>query len=159
GEKHSLFQVIQCTEHMCLPPSYLGRLKKGIVEELDKKLMKYCEKLRAVIVAYDKVTLLQRRGNIIDESPFLHFDAQVDYITFKPEIGNKLIGVVNKFGYDHIGCLVHGCFNASIAKSRTSNGLYGSLSLGDELAFRVVGLESVNGVLSISGSVDEKKNR
>lgn len=160
SEKHSCFQQIEHTEHMCLPPSYIGRLKEGINEELSRKLMKFCEKLEAVIVAYDRIELLQRHGSIVDESPFLHFDVKVKYIVFKPEVDSKLVGEVNKFGYDHIGCLVHGCFNASVARPRVQNGYnVDGLAIGSKFTFRIVGLESLNGVLLISGVVDDKSLR
>ncbi|XP_031563127.1 DNA-directed RNA polymerase I subunit RPA43-like [Actinia tenebrosa] len=159
-EKYSCFTKIECTECMSLSPSYIGRLKEGIEEELSKKLMKFCEKLQGVIVAYDKIQLLRRHGSIVEESPFIHFEVKVNYIVFQPQVDSKLIGVVNKFGYDHIGCLVHGCFNASISNPRTQNGHFtDNLKLGSSFTFRVVGLESLNGVLLITGAFDDKTLR
>ena len=159
-EKHSCFQPIEFTEHICLPPCYIGRLKEGINNELSANVMKFCDKLEGVIVAYDKIELIHGHGSLVDESPLLHFDVKVNYIVFQPQIDSKLVGEVNKFGYDHIGCLVHGCFNASIAKPRLQNGYdINSLAVGSKFTFRVVGLESLNGVLLISGVLDDKSLR
>lgn len=159
-EKHSCFTQIERTEHMSLSPSYIGRLREGIDEELSKKIMKFCDKLQGVIVAYDKIQLLQRHASIVEESPFIHFEVKVNYIVFQPQVDSKLIGVVNKFGYDHIGCLVHECFNASISNPRIQNGQFtDNLKLGSSFTFRVVGLESLNGVLLITGAFDDKALR
>jgi DNA-directed RNA polymerase I subunit RPA43 len=158
-EKHSCFKQIELKEHMCLSPSYIGRLREGIDEELSKKVMTFCDKLQGVIVAYDRIQLVQRHGSLVEESPFLHFEVKVNYIVFQPQVDSKLVGVVNKFGYDHIGCLVHGCFNASITNNltRTPNGhCTDYLMLGSSFTFRVVSLESLNGVLLISGAFDDK---
>ncbi|KAG7251982.1 hypothetical protein CRUP_034524 [Coryphaenoides rupestris] len=38
------------------------------------------------------------------------------FVVFNPQPGQKLQGIVNKLGVSHVGCLVHGCFNASVPK-------------------------------------------
>ncbi len=68
-------------------------------------------------------------------------------------------GVINKMGVGHVGCLVHGCFNASVVKP----GLLSSeqwrdsgLSVGQNLEFEVFQLDAdVAGVLLIRGRLEK----
>ena len=158
SEQHSCFTLVESTEHICFHPRFLGRLKEGVAEELNSRLMKYSDLLQGVPVCYENFKILQRSGSIINELPNIHFDVKVNFIVFKPSIGSKLVGVVNKIGVDHVGCLIHNCFNASVAKSNFKNGLiYDSLDIGSKFSFRVIGTEAVNGVLAITGEVSEHR--
>lgn len=157
-EKHSCFVRVESIEHVGLSPRYLGQLKKGVNEELTNKLMRYSDVLEGVPVSYEGFRIMQRSGSILDELPFIHFDVKVNFIVFKPTIGRTLVGVVNKIGVDHVGCLVHNCFNASISKSNFRNGLiYDSLDIGSDFIFKVIEIEAVNGVLSITGEVEDHR--
>ena len=65
-----------------------------------------------------------------------------------------LTGCVNKLGQDHVGCLVHGLFNASILRPRhiSYQEWEGSkLNGGDEFVFEVTKLSKQSGLLSITG--------
>lgn len=160
NERYSCFVEVEATEHMSLSPYYIGRIKQGVQDEIERNIRrwKFLEKYKGIIVAYDNIKLLQRSAEIHDESPFIHFDIKVNYIIFKPEKGKKLIGVVNKTSSTHIGCLVHGRFNASLARPKTcQNGWIGArLDIGTEFIFRVVDLQTVAGVLSIVGQIKDK---
>ena len=160
SEKHSCFVRIESTEHIGLHPRHLGRLKEGVKEELKNKLMKYSDVLEGVPVSYEGFQILQKSGSILEELPFIHFDVKVNFIVFKPMIGSSLVGVVNKIGVDHVGCLVHNCFNASISKSNFRNGLiYDSLDIGSDFTFDVVETEAINGVLAITGEVKDHRKQ
>lgn len=158
SERNSCFIRVESTEHIGLHSRYLGRLKEGVKEELKSKLMKYSDVLEGVPVNYENIQIQQRTGSIVDELPYIHFDVKVNFIVFKPTVGSTLVGVVNKFGADHVGCLVHNCFNASVSTSNFRNGLiYDNLAIGSQFAFKVIGTEAVNGVLAITGRVEQQK--
>lgn len=158
SERNSCFIRVESTEHIGLHSRYLGRLKEGVKEELNIKLMKYSDVLEGVPVNYESIQIQQRTGCILDELPYIHFDVKVNFIVFKPTVGSTLVGVVNKLGVDHLGCLVHNCFNASVSKSNFRNGLlYDNLDIGSEFAFKVMGTEAVNGVLAIIGQVEQQE--
>ena len=163
SEKHSCFVEIETQEHIALSPYYIGRIKQGVEEEIERKIQrwKFLDEYGGIIVAYDNIKLLQRSAEIYDESPSLHFDIKVNYIVFKPEIGQKLVGVVNKISSSHVGCLVHERFNASLAKPKScQNGWVGNkLEVGTEFVFRVSDLRTVAGVLSIAGHIKDKDKK
>lgn len=70
-------------------------------------------------------------------------------------------GRVNKLGVSHVGCLVHGCFNASIPKPSlvsTETWRDAGPRIGAELEFEVTALDAdIVGVLLIRGRLDRTR--
>lgn len=70
-------------------------------------------------------------------------------------------GRVNKLAASHVGCLVHGCFNASIPKPNLvpmETWRDAGPQIGAELEFEVSALDSDNvGVLLIRGQLDRTR--
>ena len=156
-ERNSSFVRVEKVEHINIEPAFLGRIQEGVKQELDKKLMRYSEELNGIVVAYDKLEFKHKSGRIVGEQPFIHFGIKVEYIVFKPTINCYLTGVINKFGGDHIGLLVHKRFNASVPlSSNTWNG-FRNAEIGTKVLFRVTGIEAASDVLLITGAVDNEK--
>ncbi|XP_006814864.1 uncharacterized protein LOC102804545 [Saccoglossus kowalevskii] len=111
--------------------------------------------LNGVLIAYENIQLFEASCEIVDDQPCIHFDVQLDTIVFQPSVGSKLKGVVRKIGIDHIGCLVHGCFNSSVPKPDNAiNGWKGgTLVMGQEVILQVDRLDALRGVLSIKGHI------
>ncbi|NIG60262.1 DNA-directed RNA polymerase I subunit RPA43 [Pontoporia blainvillei] len=72
--------------------------------------------------------------------------------------GKKLMGTVNKVSSSHTGCLVHGCFNASIPKPEqmlAEQWQTLEINMGDELEFEIFRLDSdAAGVFYIRGKLN-----
>lgn len=97
-------------------------------------------------------------GDIYDDQGHIHLNIEADFVIFCPKPGQKLMGTVNKVSSSHIGCLVHGCFNASIPKpEQMSYEEWQTLEInvGDELEFDVFRLDSDSaGVFCIRGKLN-----
>ncbi|XP_042166177.1 DNA-directed RNA polymerase I subunit RPA43 [Oncorhynchus tshawytscha] len=141
--------------HIALSPMYLKKKRTGIQEELNTELLRYSESLKGVPLAYDEVSLLGQHGDIYDDNGYIHLDIQANFVVFQPQRGQKLLGTVNKLGVSHVGCLVHGCFNASVPKPAhvtMETWREAGPRIGAELEFEVCQLDTdIVGVLLIKG--------
>ncbi|KFU87608.1 DNA-directed RNA polymerase I subunit RPA43, partial [Chaetura pelagica] len=113
--------------------------------------------LQGVPVAYDNIKVVGELGDIYDDQGFIHLNIEADFVIFSPKKGKKLVGVINKVAPSHIGCLIHGCFNASIPKPEQMSIVQWQelgLKIGDELKFKVLHLDSdAAGVFFIRGGL------
>ncbi|NXH99605.1 RPA43 polymerase, partial [Pachycephala philippinensis] len=144
GRRYSCLVAAPHRRHVALPPRFLGRKRSGIRAQLDAELLRYSESLQGVPVAYDNIKV-------------------ADFIIFSPKKGKKLVGVINKVAPSHIGCLIHGCFNASIPKPEQMSIVQWQelgLKIGDELKFQVLHLDSdAAGVFFIRGGLTKSSMR
>ncbi|XP_010609140.2 DNA-directed RNA polymerase I subunit RPA43 [Fukomys damarensis] len=144
--------------HIALSPRYLNRKRTGIREQLDAELLRYSESLLGVPIAYDNIKVVGELGDIYDDQGHIHLNIEADFVIFCPEPGQKLMGIVNKVSSSHIGCLVHGCFNASIPKPEQMSVEQWNtveVNVGDELEFEVFRLDSdAAGVFCIRGKLN-----
>ncbi|NXG50967.1 RPA43 polymerase, partial [Psilopogon haemacephalus] len=157
GHRYSCLVVAPHRRHIALPPRYLGRKRTGIRVQLDGELLRYSESLQGVPLAYDNIRVLGELGDIYDDQEFIHLNIEADFVIFSPKKGKKLVGVINKVAPSHIGCLIHGCFNASIPKPEQMSVAQWQelgLKIGDELKFKVLHLDSdIAGVFFIRGGL------
>ncbi|OXB62912.1 hypothetical protein ASZ78_008888 [Callipepla squamata] len=159
--RYSCLVVAPHRRHVALPPRFLGRKRTGIRAQLDAELLRYSESLQGVPVAYDNVKVVGELGDIRDDQGFVHLNVEADFVIFSPKKGKKMVGVINKVAPSHIGCLIHGCFNASIPKpEHMSVAEWQELGfkVGDELKFRAVHLDSdAAGVFFIRGQLTKTR--
>ncbi|POI34975.1 hypothetical protein CIB84_001273 [Bambusicola thoracicus] len=155
--RYSCLVVAPHRRHVALPPRFLGRKRTGIRAQLDAELLRYSESLQGVPVAYDNVKVVGELGDIHDDQGFIHLNVEADFVIFSPKKGKKMVGVINKVAPSHIGCLIHGCFNASIPKPEHMSAAEWQelgFKIGDELEFRAVHLDSdAAGVFFIRGQL------
>ncbi|XP_031612775.1 DNA-directed RNA polymerase I subunit RPA43 [Oreochromis aureus] len=147
--------------HIALPPVYLNKKKTGIKEELEAELLKFSQSLNGVPLAYDDIRIVRHLGDIYDDSGYIHVDVEASFIVFQPQKGQKLRGKVNKLGISHVGCLVHGCFNASIPRPNlvsVETWRDAGPRIGSEVEFDVTALDADTvGVLLIRGRLDKTR--
>ncbi|KAF7691369.1 DNA-directed RNA polymerase I subunit RPA43 [Silurus meridionalis] len=147
--------------HVVLPPMYLHKKRTGIQQELNAELLKFSESLKGVPLAYEDIKIIGRHGDIFDDLGYIHLNIEASFVVFKPKKRQTLVGVINKIGVGHAGCLVHGCFNASVVKPTqlTSEQWRDSgLKLGESLTFEVFQLDAdVAGVLLIRGRLEKSR--
>ncbi|XP_019721766.1 DNA-directed RNA polymerase I subunit RPA43 [Hippocampus comes] len=147
--------------HVVLPPVYLYKKRTALREELQAELLKFSPSLQGVPLAYDNIQIVRSHGDIYDDSGYIHMDIQANFIIFQPQEGQRLLGKVNKLGVSHVGCLVHGCFNASIPKPNlvsVDTWRDAGPRIGAELEFEVVALDAdTAGVLLIRGRLNRTR--
>ena len=156
-----LFKAVRVVQHMILPPSYIGRIGVGVIEDLNRRILKFSSEHQGFILAYSKPQVLQRAAVIHDEQSGLHFDVQTDLYLFTPKVGSILQGTVNHIqNTTHVGCLVYGCFNATVLRrSKGSSKRKNGMERGQSIRFKVVKLEKVSGVLCILGQEVKQERR
>lgn len=156
GEPYSYFTISKTRKHISLSPAYIGNVSEGLHEAIRNDLKRYSPALQGIPMAYDKPKCVQRCGYIMDESPYIHFDVEIEYVVFQPKIGSILQGCINKVSEDNIGCLVHGTFNASIHKPHgvsNSEWIGKDLSGGDDIVFVVTQIHTKSGIVSFYGEI------
>ncbi|OQR95652.1 nitroreductase family [Thraustotheca clavata] len=154
--------VMSCS----LAPCHIQDAKKGLEEQLNTMLMKYCDPVEGVLLAFNSVQLLNPYGHIINETPYIHIRVAADALVFRPQTGMELSAVVCKVGSNHIGLLLNGVFNVSIASDEMPEGYAHSYSddawvnedgatiaLESEVTFQVLRVHVAHGVISIDGSM------
>ncbi|KAL4224979.1 hypothetical protein ACF0H5_015674 [Mactra antiquata] len=145
--------------HVKLSPKYMGNIKTGVKNYLTAIMNNQEKMCDAFPIAYTNVKILQPFGKIISDQPCLHFDISADFIFFKPVIGRKLEGKINKVGMKHLGCLVHGCFNAWVPLTPEIDKTKADKIIGTEMEFTVVSITRNRNILSIKGKFDKFKKR
>ncbi|GCB74251.1 DNA-directed RNA polymerase I subunit RPA43 isoform X1 [Scyliorhinus torazame] len=156
---YSCLVMDTCRRHIALSPMYLKRQRSGIERQLRTELLRFSESLQGVPIAFDKFRLIGELGDIYDDQGYIHLNIEADFVIFRPKTGQKLVGIVNKIAPSHLGCLVHGCFNASIPKPQQANGTWPdfAVTVGDNLKFEVLQLDAdVVGVLCIRGRLSKR---
>ncbi|KAL7826880.1 hypothetical protein AOLI_G00320890 [Acnodon oligacanthus] len=158
---YSCLVVDSSRRHVALPPVYLRKKRTGIQEELNAELLRYSSRLKGVPLAYDHIKVLEPHGKIVDDQGFIHLDIVASFVVFKPRKGEKLVGVINKIAVGHVGCLVHGCFNACVLKPAQltlDQWRDSGLKLGGSLEFEVFQLDADSaGVLLIKGRLEKHR--
>ncbi|XP_072009909.1 DNA-directed RNA polymerase I subunit RPA43 [Engystomops pustulosus] len=146
--------------HLALSPKYLNKKRSGIKEYLDAELLKYKAALEGVPVAYDNLKIVGELGDIYDDIGFIHLNIEADFVIFKPRRGSRLVGVVNKKAPSHFGCLVYGCFNASIPRPQkfsVAKWQRLNVNIGDQMEFIINRLDSdAVGVFCIRGRLNAR---
>uniref|UniRef100_A0ACB8FUS3 Uncharacterized protein n=2 Tax=Sphaerodactylus townsendi TaxID=933632 RepID=A0ACB8FUS3_9SAUR len=161
--RYSCLVITPHRRHIALPPRFLHRKRTGIRMQLDAELRRYSDSFEGVPVAYDDIRITNELGDIIDDLGAIHLDIEANFIVFTPKLGKKLVGMINKVAPSHVGCLVHGCFNASIPKPyHISVDEWKNLGfqIGDRLVFKVLNFDSdAAGVFCIRGRLCRSSTR
>ncbi|KAJ3301293.1 hypothetical protein HDU76_005786, partial [Blyttiomyces sp. JEL0837] len=177
----SHFSAVVVRFYLHLPPCFIGNAIAGVHDYLNKFLMQYVPEVKGVLLSYSDVEILDNAAKIMYDSPFFHFHIKVKLLLFAPKVGSTIVGVVNKVSPDHIGLLVHGVFNASIpadhirrnefiwkekhmewrrrgAAAAEGEGSHISIKPGSVVRFAITALPTINGMLTLSGSLTTRPN-
>lgn len=73
-------------------------------------------------MSFQNIKLLNRKSEIVDESPFIRINVNADCLVFKPTRGMELTATVNMIRLHYLGLIVGGLFNASIPEDLMPSG-------------------------------------
>ncbi|CAM9656144.1 unnamed protein product [Ectocarpus sp. 4 AP-2014] len=171
----SPFEEAELKMCVSLLPSDIGDIYAGIRRNIYQFLMRYNEALGGVLLAVSDLSFGDgaREGRIEDEMPHIHFDVKAKAQVFRPRPGHVLQGRVNKVTSTHVGMLVCGIFNASVASEsmgegfrfdmtarewqRSRGGKDGApevIAVGADTQFVVTRMHEAAGLISIEGSLE-----
>ncbi|CAG9863713.1 unnamed protein product [Phyllotreta striolata] len=122
------------TQHLAIHPCQLKNIKQSVNELLNAKLSKFSNSCNGILLGHQNVKLLKDGGSIFNDSCYIHFDVEVDFFVFKPELGKVMQGVVKRKSKDHLGVLVYEAFNVSIPirDERVD------IKIGEEVTFQIL---------------------
>ncbi|CAM9695340.1 unnamed protein product [Scytosiphon promiscuus] len=170
----SPFEEVDLKMCVSLLPSDIGDIYAGIRRNIYQFLMRYNESLGGVLLAVSDLSFCDgvHEGRIEDEMPHIHFDVKAKAQVFRPRPGHVLEGRVNKVTSTHLGMLVCGIFNASVASESMGEGFSfdmtarewkrgGSggeggevIAVGRDTQFIVTRMHEAAGLISIEGSLE-----
>ncbi|KAJ0406420.1 hypothetical protein P43SY_007028 [Pythium insidiosum] len=166
----SPFVLCKIRQPVSLLPCHIGDARLGIDQEMTTLLMRYSDKLEGVILSFSNVRLEKPSGHILNEQPFIHCKVIADALVFQPRVGMTLSGVVNKIGSNHIGLLIAGVFNGSVAANELPKGYVHNyaedawkgadgtcISVGETITVKVVRVHVAGGMIAIEASMRSGK--
>ncbi|ODV95324.1 hypothetical protein PACTADRAFT_50061 [Pachysolen tannophilus NRRL Y-2460] len=139
------FRKVTTSLYVSLAPSYIGNPIEGIkAQHLDRLVMTYFQPAKGVVLAYSNIKLNAENyskdsednkisvAKIAYESPFAFMWITVDFLVWKPEIGDVVEGWIYMQSQSHIGLLIHDTFNATIKKNNIPSNWYFVPNQADE---------------------------
>ena len=157
-----------------LAPSSLSDVKGNIRRLSCQDVTRYVKGLEGVLMAVREVKVCGP-GRVQNELPHVHYQVEADVVVFCPDVGTRLVGVVNESFPSHVGMLVDTLFNAmvpaeelrrlgyeydmdsnqwSTERDAKSGELLPSplpISVDDRIGFTVSKLNELNGIISLEG--------
>lgn len=141
-----------------LPPAALADVKAALVRHLKMRLGRFDSDMDGIVLDYKNVKILNDRGLIKHDSADIQLDIEADFHAFRPEVGVKLRGVINKKCVTHLSVLVHKIFNVVIPRptETLADWLGDKLEIGQSILFTIVTLDLFGLLPYIRGELDEK---
>ena len=104
-------------------------------------------------MAYEDVNIISSEASLIADRPFLYLKVKVTYFLFQPEIGSILTGVIKEIKENHVVCVVHEIFNATIFQSTTLAWDVSTLKVGDNLPFEITEISKNTRIFFLKGKL------
>ena len=157
-----------------LAPSSLSDVRGNIRRLSCQDVTRYVQGLGGVLMAVRDVRVCGP-GRVLNELPHVHYEVEADVVVFCPDVGTRLVGVVNESFPSHVGMLVDTLFNAMVPAeelrrlgyeydldsnqwSTERDAQTGELlpsplpiSIDDRIGFTVSKLNELNGIISLEG--------
>ncbi|KAK9465713.1 hypothetical protein V1512DRAFT_265221 [Lipomyces arxii] len=148
------FYKVETAMYVSIAPMYSLNPIHGVnVQHLDPLVMTYFPAVSGVVIACLDVKIDKVDGaKITGESPFAFVWITAEFLVWRPQRGDILVGQINLQSRSHIGLLVHDVFNASITRDRIpANWQFIETELDEDAAFDTMAEEDadVEGVIEL----------
>jgi hypothetical protein len=110
------YATVRSVETVVLYPMQLRQRDAHVEVQLNKCLKRWQPRLNGVPVQLLRVVPRINDLALHEELPYMQIQAWVEWRVFRPRCGDLLRGTVTQLGIDHLSLLVHGLFNATIAR-------------------------------------------
>mmetsp|Transcript_15171 Transcript_15171/g.20939 ORF Transcript_15171/g.20939 Transcript_15171/m.20939 type:complete len:242 (-) Transcript_15171:118-843(-) len=154
-----------------LHPSKSGDVYAGVRDQLNNMLMRYDAEFKGVVMAYYNERVSEAKAPIHILLPYITVKMTATFLVFRPKVSDLLEGVVNKVASDHLGLLVLGVFNASVALRSTkgafeadlknscwvgSENYHHRIEVGSTVKFALKRVSEANHMIGLEGSLGEE---
>lgn len=118
------FRKVKLIMNVYAAPVFAGNPIEGIRREhLDPMILQYDTNAGGVVVAYNNVKLLKKKGTpkpqgeILSESPFSFHWISVELVVWYPQQGDVLEAWISVQSPGHLALLIHDTFNATVKRN------------------------------------------
>lgn len=129
------FHTFHAQLHLLVAPMFMNSPTNGIkAQHLDPMVMSYFPPARGVVLLYLNITLGRDNIGVSSEgdavtlariegsTPFTFMWVLVDFLVWRPQVGDQMEGYIYMQTASHLGLLVHDTFNASIKRHSVPRG-------------------------------------
>ena len=132
----------------------------------------YNDDVEGVILAFNEDRIVSTTARVHPYFPLVRVIAEATLTVFKPQVGAKVIGVVNKVTEDYIGLLVLGFINVAIARKdirsdflapdlyancwRSKKNPEHSIRLSDSVLFEIESIKQDGPYLALVGALQKR---
>ncbi|GMM36338.1 DNA-directed RNA polymerase I subunit [Saccharomycopsis crataegensis] len=159
------FHTVTAKLYISLAPMFFNDPIKGVKQQhLDPLLMSYFSEARGIILSYSNIKFLKDNysddgasllGTIKFDTPFAFMWISVNFLVWRPMVGDIIKGYSYMQSPSHIGLLIHDTFNANIKKYYIPNNWEFVPNADDENQETEGEEESGNNLRSLGYWVDE----
>ncbi|EFA77740.1 RNA polymerase I subunit [Heterostelium album PN500] len=166
----SPFQIVTVRLKLMLAPINIGNIISGAKSALDRLIFRYNKHLKATIISYFNLKLVDKEVSNFYDSPFLNVPIIVSLMVFRPSKGQLIHGIVKRVSSTHLSLLVFGVISASIIKADLPKDLHydhssntfvdknnsaNLISLGTKILFRVKDVLTDKNYITINGQMTD----
>ncbi|XP_043245922.1 DNA-directed RNA polymerase I subunit RPA43-like [Amphibalanus amphitrite] len=155
GKKGTFIEKITDTMHIGLLPSMLGKLRSGIVDNLNSMLPKYVPQLNGIMVGYENLAMLGSKGHMIPGYHHIHINIRADFYVFKPVIGGTLTGTVLKKSSSSVTCLTNKVFTVFVVLPAHMKRSLHKIQIHDEISFTIEKIDLLSQIPFVKGILND----
>mmetsp|Transcript_30038 Transcript_30038/g.42224 ORF Transcript_30038/g.42224 Transcript_30038/m.42224 type:complete len:274 (-) Transcript_30038:33-854(-) len=114
AEGFECLKKVHVSTEACIHFGDLKNPAEAIDRYLSTKVLRWFSHVDGILICFSNVQILNSKGRLVDESPYVFFPISFQALVFQPKEGQHLIGKVNETEPTYISFLVLGIFQGVI---------------------------------------------